>query len=561
MSSIKTVGAALIAAAAIFNAAGKTFYIDPAAGSPGNDGSFAHPWKTLQGVIDSNMIQTRAFADNPYQAGDTLTIKNQGAPVGPGDTLLLYSGYHGDISIESAQNAAPITIAAAPGQSPRVNHLLLSGACNWVVNGLSVSASFDTVGHNRDLLFINSDGWPGPSRQVTVENCSLYTVKDASAWTANQWGTYACTGANLDGTGFTFRNNAVSNVNVGIRVSADSCLVENNRFENFSDCGIRLWGTSNCSFIHNTVSGFHMVDNVFGIGFQGYSPGSTGKADSTVMHNITLTGNTIVNALSTSQPLKGPMYGIACFNGLCDNWTVENNVVLTNTWYGIAFDGAHDCRIINNTVCRLDTSDATLPCITVSDSFETTGARCVLRNNFCGAVVDTGDSTNRDDHNITAYDPDSFFIKYGQQDLRLKPGCAAVDSGSPILAPDSDIVGTVRPQGAGVDIGAYEYVLPASTISPLFPREFPAPRLIASFNRVTGSITAHIEGAPAASRQKGYTFAVFDALGKQCGRITGPGMLSIRWSGPTQEFGFSPGLYVVRAQSAGSVITARVMAW
>ena len=43
-------------------------------------------------------------------------------------------------------------------------------------------------------------------------------------------------------------------------------------------------------------------------------------------------------------------------------------------------------------------------------------------------------------------------------DFRLTLGSPALDAGTPANAPASDIVGVGRPQGPGIDIGAYELV-------------------------------------------------------------------------------------------------------
>jgi predicted outer membrane repeat protein len=43
-------------------------------------------------------------------------------------------------------------------------------------------------------------------------------------------------------------------------------------------------------------------------------------------------------------------------------------------------------------------------------------------------------------------------------DLRLQPGSPCIDAGGPDRTPSVDLAGTLRPQGAAIDMGAYEYV-------------------------------------------------------------------------------------------------------
>jgi hypothetical protein len=61
------------------------------------------------------------------------------------------------------------------------------------------------------------------------------------------------------------------------------------------------------------------------------------------------------------------------------------------------------------------------------------------------------------DHNLVVDDPTSVFVDFAARDLRLRKGSPPIDVGSSELAPEIDIVGTSRPQGRAVDIGAYEY--------------------------------------------------------------------------------------------------------
>jgi len=78
----------------------------------------------------------------------------------------------------------------------------------------------------------------------------------------------------------------------------------------------------------------------------------------------------------------------------------------------------------------------------------------------CFKVGATGEGNISDNPlfvNVTGNDPTKW-------DLQLQPKSPCIDAGTSEDAPDSDILGVKRPQGAGVDMGAYEYVPPISLI-------------------------------------------------------------------------------------------------
>ncbi len=51
---------------------------------------------------------------------------------------------------------------------------------------------------------------------------------------------------------------------------------------------------------------------------------------------------------------------------------------------------------------------------------------------------------------------DPLFADAANGDVRLQDGSPCIDTGTAESAPDTDIEGTARPQGAGFDMGAYE---------------------------------------------------------------------------------------------------------
>ena len=50
------------------------------------------------------------------------------------------------------------------------------------------------------------------------------------------------------------------------------------------------------------------------------------------------------------------------------------------------------------------------------------------------------------------------FANPSKADFHLREGSPAIDSGSAVDAPSDDFDGNSRPQGAGYDIGAFEFM-------------------------------------------------------------------------------------------------------
>jgi len=104
-----------------------TFYIDPINGNNSGDGSISDPWKTLEYVINNNLIESKSYV-TPYDPNNPqLIIKNSGAPIKSADTIMLYSGLHGDITIVNYINDQNITVMNATGNSPVFKKLHLQG--------------------------------------------------------------------------------------------------------------------------------------------------------------------------------------------------------------------------------------------------------------------------------------------------------------------------------------------------------------------------------------------------------------------------------------------------
>ncbi|HUV41170.1 MAG TPA: hypothetical protein VMW23_05230, partial [Sedimentisphaerales bacterium] len=194
---------------------GNYFYVDPVTGSMSNDGSAEHPWSTLKEVFAQGLIETK------YESG---TIRNPGAPVKKGDTIVLRSGYHGDIVVSGYFNDVVITITAELGHTPELARFYLSGGKNWLIRGLDISPSHAPVFERVTIVDLYSrSSTDGICSDIIIEDCNIYTIADSSGWSANDWDTKACNGITLGmegGTGLIARNNYLLNVNHGFNLEA-----------------------------------------------------------------------------------------------------------------------------------------------------------------------------------------------------------------------------------------------------------------------------------------------------------------------------------------------------
>jgi len=450
LASILLLGVALAAHA-------NDFYIDPVNGSDAGDGSASNPWRSLQALFDDGLIETQDWPDYPYQDGMQLVTINAGAPVRAGDTIWLRSGYHGDLVIEHAYNAAPITIAAEAGESPHVRSLTIQAAQNWIVGGLSISPSYAATLDAIDMVEISDHNYFGPTYDIDFGNSALFSVDDASAWDPDEWVNLASSGIYVGAARIGVHDNTLRNVRFGISVDGANASIRRNTIDGFSADGLRGLGDYDV-FESNTVMNDKIGDDFdanHDDGFQSWSVGADGQVGTGQVTGVVLRGNLFINSTDPGDPLRNSMQGIGCFDGFFDQWIVENNVVITDHWHGISFYGMRDSRIVNNSVIDNIEGQPGPPWIMVTDHKNGTPSdNVIVRNNLAEDIELSGNNIT-DDHNIVYVDAASLFIA-PPFDLHLLPGSAAINAGSGDLAPPFDIEGHSRPQGAGYDIGAYE---------------------------------------------------------------------------------------------------------
>ncbi|MBN1480139.1 T9SS C-terminal target domain-containing protein [candidate division KSB1 bacterium] len=414
----------------VITASATTYYVDPVHGDINNVGNREQPWSTLEQVFRSR----KALA--------------------PGDTLFLLNGHHGSPVIRGV-NSDYIVISALQGHVPACQKVTFSAAAKWEFADVTISPETAAKYVRGTLVTID-----GNATDINVENCRCYSVLDNSPWSRDDWVAKSCTGAQVEGDRNVIRNCSFLNVKHGILVesAAEHNLIDRNIIENFAADGMRGIGSYN-TFQYNTVKNCYDVDDNHDDGFQSYSYGPDGVGKTTV-RGVVLRGNTIINYDDSRQKFRGTLQGIGCFDGMYEDWIIENNVIITDHWHGISLYGAHNCKIVNNTVIDQNDMSPGPPWIKITAHKNgTNSTENIIRNNLTTSLSNDA-NIGTVDHNMslsyTSYG--TFFVDFSRFDLSLRKGCRAIDRGTEQDAPTIDILGTSRPQGDGYDIGAYEYV-------------------------------------------------------------------------------------------------------
>lgn len=422
-------------------ASAAAFYVDPQNGDMSSDGSAQHPWKTVEQVIKNNFIWTRDKSGK---------VKNPEAPVKPGDTILLRSGYHGEIYFRNAYNDDFITIAAQQDHSPQVKRVFFAAASKWIIRGLSVSPSFAPQYHQDCLIQVVN--WGGPISDFVIENNTLQSVPDASSWSAGQWDKLACRGINVIGKNITIRNNSLQNISHGIVVTGDIITVERNNIEHISGDGI-VCSADNTSLLYNTMKHFYNVNANHDDGIQFHR----GRDKTTPIRNAVVRGNRIIAwDGKVTNPLIHSPQGICNFDIPALGWRIENNLVLVKHHHGITINGCQNGVIVNNLAYN-PYGESFFAGISLGTTHgKTQSKNTIVRNNLVDSKIGYPQGVNTVDNNIIVDDPSRYFLDPKTYDMRHKHNSPAIDTGINENAPQIDIDGTKRPQGRGMDLGPYE---------------------------------------------------------------------------------------------------------
>jgi len=405
---------------------GASYYVDPVNGDMGNPGTVQLPWQTLEGVLSRKKV---------FDAGDTIFLR---------------SGYHGAIVL-NGENDDYVTIEGLKGESPMVSRIQIGKARFWRIKGISISPENAKV-YTRHTLVDVSD----KASDISIDNCMLFSVRESSGWSADDWVSKSCFGFLVGGARIRLTNNHLLNVDHGTIIVGEHNIVENNIIENFSGDGIIALG-NHCVYRHNIIKNCFKVDDNHDDGIQSWSVGPGGVGTGTV-RNVVIEVNLIINHSDPNQKYKGTLQGIGCFDGFYENWVIANNIVIVDHWHGISLGGARNCKIINNTVVDINQQTPGPPWIVIAKHKNgKNSSGNLIRNNLAKKFISKSD-IGQMDHNMVITKYGDFFENYGKFDLRLKAGCPACDAGSNEGITTRDFFRNNRLHGSTVDVGAIEFV-------------------------------------------------------------------------------------------------------
>lgn len=198
-----------------------------------------------------------------------------------------------------------------------------------------------------------------------------------------------------------------------------------------------------------------------------YALFAKGGSIDTIIENNLIKGSDIAisfgGGLTASQYFRGGVQGVEHYGGI-----IRNNVIHNTDDAGIYLSKSTDFKVLNNTLIGI------APGVSVGGiESRFAGSNGEIRNNLSDKALKKRDGGNYAESNNIVTATSSWYINPSGGDYALDPvtAASAIDTGMslPALVP-TDMLGALRPIGAGYDLGALEHgSLPADTTPPSVP--------------------------------------------------------------------------------------------
>lgn len=473
------------------------WYVDPARGNINNLGTQAEPWSTLSEVFAAGKIKCQ-YTQIPYNASNpVLLAKNPTGVVQAGDTIYLFSGYHGALSLNGWRNRAKITIKAASSNKPTISKINMWDCHNWIFDGLTISpeheGAFINNGHAVAAAIVTLEDhgtgqYRAPNGDVIFRNCDVHSISNTYTWSASEWRSYVKIGFKIySDRSVIIEDNNIYNTHVGAIHYRGSCVIKNNRVKYYTNDGFQSNG-DNVTFDGNYIS-----DAIIPFQIDNFAYPSNLHPDgimvwpsdfATPIRNVVIRNNKITHTTDYSHPLCtantptttnniGKTVPVASTQGvllaIVTDVLMENNfVVIHRAIHGLSVKGGVNVIWANNTVLNDDSHSWSAAIISTDCIYTnpdgslksyTFGHNNKIVNNITNRIVyerEHGVVENHHNIELPFSNYSDHFINW-QVDGSLKSTSTAVNAASTTFAPGIDITGAYR--DSQPDIGAYEYKL------------------------------------------------------------------------------------------------------
>ena len=386
-----------------------TFHVAPT-GNDNNEGSAASPWRTIQRAASA---------------------------VAPGDTVLIEAGTYTGFAVTTRGTAqAPITFKGV-------------GAVN--IDGAATVNRDAVMVQNASYIVIEGFTVTGAKRAgISALDCDHITVRNNRADSNTRWGIFS---SFCDDLLIEDNEASRSGTEHGIYASnsADRPVIRGNLIWGNGMCGVHMNGDINFGG-DGVISGAIVENNVIR---------DNGRLGGSAINGDGVSGALIRNNVLDGNHASGiSLYQIDGGKPSSNTTIVNNTVRMANDarWAVNIQDGATGNVLRNNILLNpssgrgaVDTCNA---CLT-GMKFE---ANAVVGTFMIqGSTMNLATWRTRTGADATSFVATDAELFASATDLTLRAGSPAIDRGIAAGAPEADVLGTLRPQGGSVDIGAYEH--------------------------------------------------------------------------------------------------------
>jgi hypothetical protein len=418
---------------------------------------------------------TGTMFDPTFSAGATATV------VISTNIAALLGGYSPDFA---SRNAALYETTLSASSSPGAFVMLITGT-NTLVDGFTLTGATGAFAGDGSSTVYFGGAIRIRGGAPTISNNKI----QSNFGSARGGGIYVGGGASPNIVGNLIYSNTTDGNGGGIYIQSTTAVISGNTvLSNVAAVeggGIFIDWNVPATIFNNVIGYNHVISSTAG---RGSGVRTIGDAEIVIVNHNEIFSNTTnydtVGGLDIGSPavLDGNYVHHNQSDGIlvADSAlpvTLTNNVVVLNARSGIVAINFGDVRIVNNTVAQNTLLGIDLFAWPITPTIPITATilnNIVANNGDCGIngfngvnlTIDYNDVYNNaltycglasppsGSNNISA---NPLFVGSDTEDYRLNANSPAIDAGTSIDAPAYDRDGVARPQGSGIDMGAYEF--------------------------------------------------------------------------------------------------------